>query len=591
MKQFINYIIILIGIIYASGCANISNSLSGGAKDTIAPVILKEIPMYDEKNVTAKQIEITFNEYVKIKDRTSFIVSPPLKSAPVIFTRGKRVIAQYDSTLNQNTTYLFDFGSAIVDLNEGNPLGDYRLRFSTGDIIDSLHLSGRARHAFTFDSVKNMKILLYKDNTDSLPFTTPPDAVALVSQRGFFVVDALKDQPYRIIAVEDKNNNNIYDAGEMVGFLDSMMRPVTFGSDTMTVGDYERDSISTFDYLPLVRIFQENINRQYLVEYKREQERKVVLYFAQHYPEIHSIDFFSSDSVALDSEKIIVEKSFFGDTVTYWFANDSVPPKMYAEIVYVKPDSTDVDMPTNAMLRFKDFVKQDNVNRKSKKNDKEEKDEIPKLQVATRVNETRVMETGFNLVFNAPLTNIDYEKISLYKMDEEGKNPKKIAFEINPDTSNLCNYVFNTDKWESGLIYNVEFLAGAFKDIYNLENDSVNKKIQTPNIDKFSTIQLDFTNVECNYIVQLMQNNKTVQTKQTDKNGILTISFIVPDTYSIKIIEDKNNNNRWDTGSLKKRLQPERVKLYKLADGKTTLKLRQGWENVLPIDVKELFAE
>jgi hypothetical protein len=581
----------LISVVCASNCANISNSLSGGAKDTIAPVVLKEIPKYDDTNVNVKQIEITFNEYVKIKDRKNFIVSPPLKSAPVIFTRSKRVIVQFDSVLNENTTYLFDFGNAIVDLNEGNPLGDYRLRFSTGNIVDSLHLSGRARHAFSLDSVKNMKVLLYKSDTDSLPFTTLPDAVAVVSEKGFFVADALKSLPYRVVAVEDKNSNNIYDAGEMVGFLDSMIMPVSFSSDTMTVGDYERDSISTFDYLPLVRIFQENINKQYLIEYKREQERKVVLYFAQHYPEIHSIDFFNSDSVAFDSEKIITEKSFFGDTLTYWFAHDSVPSKMYSKIVYTKPDSIGNDVPTEVILRFKDFVKTENINRKSRKGDSDEKPETPKLQIATRVNETLVMETGFNLVFTAPLTKINYEKINLYQMDEEGKNPKKVAFEITPDTSNLCNYVFNSDKWESGLTYDVEFLTGAFSDIYNLENDSVRKKIQTPNTDKFSTIKLEFTNVECNYIVQLIRSKRVVQTKHIDNNGTLTVSFVEPDTYSIKIIEDKNNNKRWDTGSLKERRQPERIKLYRLEDGKTQIKFRQGWENVLPTDVKNLFDE
>ncbi|MDR1985314.1 MAG: Ig-like domain-containing protein [Prevotellaceae bacterium] len=590
MKKIANYIIILISVMCVSNCANMSNSLSGGPKDTTAPVILKEIPKYDDINVSTKQVEITFNEYVKIKDSKTFIVSPPLKSAPTIFTRGKRVIAQFDSALNQNTTYLFDFGNAIVDLNESNPLGDYRLRFSTGDFVDSLHLSGRARHAFTFDSVKNMKVMLYKDDVDSLPFTTLPDAVANISNRGFFVVDALKSQPYRVITIEDKNNNNIYDAGEMVGFLDSMIIPVTFGSDTMTVGDYERDSISAFKYLPLVRIFQENINKQYLSEYKRDQERKVTLHFAQRYPEIHSIDFFDSDSVAFDSEKIITEKSFFCDTVTYWFTNDSLPAKMYAKIVYTKPDSVGNDVPTEATLRFKDFVKIDNKNRKPKRGE-DTKDETPKLQIAVRVNETLVMETGLDLIFNAPLTKIDYEKINFYQFDDEGKNPKKTSFEITSDTSNLCRYVFNADKWESGLTYDIEFLSGAFSDIYNLQNDSVRKKIQTPNIDKFSTINLDFTNVECNYIVHLIRNKRTVQTKQIDHNGILTISFIEPDTYSIKIIEDKNNNKRWDTGSLKERRQPERVKLYELEDGKTTIKLRQGWENGLTVDIKKIFSE
>jgi hypothetical protein len=132
-------------------------------------------------------------------------------------------------------------------------------------------------------------------------------------------------------------------------------------------------------------------------------------------------------------------------------------------------------------------------------------------------------------------------------------------------------------------------LAGAFLDIYNLENDSVRKKIQTPNIDKFSSITLSFTNVECNYIVQLLKDKKVIQSKQMNENGDLAISFIDPDTYSLKIIEDKNNNKHWDTGSLKERQQPERVKLYKLDDGKTTIKLRQGWENVLPIDMKTFF--
>ena len=576
-------------IICASNCANESKSISGGPKDTIPPVVLRELPVNDAKNVSVKRVEITFNEYVKIKDAKSFIVSPPLKSSPTIFTRGKRVIVQYDSTLNENTTYLFDFGSSIVDLNEGNPLGDYRLRFSTGDIVDSLHLSGRARHAFTFDSVRNMKIMLYASDVDSLPFTKMPDAVARISQRGFFVVHALKNQPYRAVAIEDKNNNNLYDAGEMVGFLDSMLMPINFSADTMSVSNYERDTFSVFAHLPLIRIFQENINKQYLSEYKRDQERKVTLSFAQRYPEIHSIAFYGSDSIALDSAKIIREKTFFGDTVTYWLTHDSVPEKMYGKIVYIKPDSTGNNVPSETTIKFKDFAKAETVKRKSRK-DEEQKDETPKLQIATKVSETLVMETGLDLIFNAPLTKINHEKINVYAFDEEGKNPKKIPFSIRADSTNLCVYNIQANKWDSGLTYDVEFLAGAFSDIYKLENDSVRKKIQTPNIDKFSLMKLDFQNTEYNYIVQLLRNKRVVQTKQINHNGTITFSFIEPDIYSLKIIEDKNSNGRWDTGSLKQRLQPERVQMYRFEDGKTQIKLRQGWENTLLVDINKLFA-
>ena len=590
MKNLVNYIVILIIIVFASNCASESKSLSGGPKDTIPPVVLKEFPAYDATDVSVKRIEITFNEYVKIKDAKSFIVSPPLKSSPIITTRGKRVIVQFDSTLNENTTYLFDFGNSIVDLNESNPLGDYRLRFSTGDIIDSLHISGLARHAFTFDSVKNMKVMLYKSDVDSLPFTTTPDAVAHVSNRGFFVAEALKNQPYRVIAIEDKNNNNIYDAGEMVGFIDSMIMPLNFSADTMTVGAYERDTSSAFDHLPLIRIFQENINKQYLNDYKREQERKIILSFAQRNPEIRSMIFYSNDSVALDSTKIISEKTFFGDTITYWFTHDSIPAKMYGKIVYMRPDTTGKDAPTETTIRFKDFIKIETTSRKSRRGE-EQKEETPKLQIATKVNETLVMEIGFELIFNAPLTKINREKINLYEFDDEGKNPKKVSFSLTADTANLCIYKFQANKWESGLAYDVEFLTGAFSDIYNLENDSVRKRIQTPNIDKFSILELNFKNTENNYIIQLLRNKKVVQTKQINYDGAVKFSFIEPDMYSIRIIEDKNNNGRWDTGSLQQRLQPERVKMYRFEDGKNSINLRQGWENIMLVDVKQLFSQ
>ena len=585
MKKFIAYITILIAIICASNCANMSPSLGGGPKDTIPPIVLKEIPRTNDTNVNIKRVEITFDEYVKIKDAKDFIVSPPLKSSPQLFTRGKRVIAQFDSALNENTTYLFDFGSAIVDLNEGNPLGNYRLIFSTGNVLDSLHFSGRARHAFTFDSVKNMKVLLYSSDVDSLPFTTQPDAVSRVSNRGFFVVDALKNQPYRIIALEDKNNNNIYDADEMVGFLDSMITPISFSADTMNISSYELDTTSNFEYLPLIRIFQENINKQYLSDYKRDQERKAVLSFAQRNAEILSIAFLNSDSIAIDSTKIITETSFFGDTITYWFAVDSVPQKMHGKIVYMKPDSIGNEVPTETILRFKDFVKPN-----PKKPKKGEEEETPKLQIAIRANENLVIENGFDLVFNAPLTKMDYEKINLYEFDE-AQNSKLVPFEIIADSSNLCQYIFQADTWKSETTYEAEFLSGAFTDIYNLENDSVRKRIQTPDPEKFSSIILTFTNVECNYIVQLMKGKRIVQTKQMNQNGNLAISFIAPETYSLRIIEDNNNNNRWDEGSLKERRQPERVKMYKLDDGQTTIKLRQGWENVLPIDLKTFFDD
>jgi hypothetical protein len=201
------------------------------------------------------------------------------------------------------------------------------------------------------------------------------------------------------------------------------------------------------------------------------------------------------------------------------------------------------------------------------------------------------METGMDLIFKAPLTEINREKIHFYQLGEDGKPVAELPFSIAGDTSNLCRYVFNTDKWDTGVSYNVEFLAGAFSDIYKLQNDSVAKRIQTPNTDKFSIIIVESKNVQCNYILQLLNGKKVVQTKQINKDGSVKISFVEPGTYTLKIIEDKNNNGRWDTGSLRERRQPERVKLYRLDDGQTAIKMRQGWENTIQIDMKKFWED
>ena len=60
-------------------------------------------------------------------------------------------------TLKENTTYALNFGSAVRDNNEGNPLNSLRYVFSTGPEIDSLVVSG-----YTADSYKADRSVLFK---------------------------------------------------------------------------------------------------------------------------------------------------------------------------------------------------------------------------------------------------------------------------------------------------------------------------------------------------------------------------------------------------------------------------------------------
>ena len=96
---------------------------SGGPRDTIPPVIVRSSPENYSTNFTGDEIEIRFDEYIKLKDLTKeLIISPPMKYTPIItpLSTSKTLKIKLIDTLKPNTTYSFNFGKSIVDNNEGN---------------------------------------------------------------------------------------------------------------------------------------------------------------------------------------------------------------------------------------------------------------------------------------------------------------------------------------------------------------------------------------------------------------------------------------------------------------------------------------
>lgn len=67
---------------------------------------------------------------------------------------GHRVLVEFFDTLRENTTYTIDFGDAIVDNNEDNPLGNFAYAFSTGEHIDTMEVSGAVLSADNLEPVR-----------------------------------------------------------------------------------------------------------------------------------------------------------------------------------------------------------------------------------------------------------------------------------------------------------------------------------------------------------------------------------------------------------------------------------------------------
>jgi hypothetical protein len=208
-----------------SGCAQIG-SPTGGPKDTLPPTLLKAQPSVKSVNVTGNKITFNFDEYVEVKEiQTNLIVSPQPKKAPEVTYKLKTITVKLKDTLMPNTTYAFNFGNAIADVNEGNVLRDFNYVFSTGPAIDSLTLSGTVTLAETGKSDSSLVVLLYRQAHDSAVTKRKPDYIARINGKGRFQFTNLPADEFKVYALKDGDGGKTYNSPtELFAFADQPLR-------------------------------------------------------------------------------------------------------------------------------------------------------------------------------------------------------------------------------------------------------------------------------------------------------------------------------------------------------------------------------
>ncbi|MEO6253799.1 MAG: Ig-like domain-containing protein [Ferruginibacter sp.] len=216
-----------------AGCAQIG-SPTGGPKDSIPPRIVSASPKLSSTNVSGNKITLTFNEYVEIKDaQTNVVISPYPKKTPTIDSKLKTVTVKLKDSLLPNTTYSINFGNAIVDINEGNPLKDFTYVFSTGNQIDSLELTGKILLAETGRSDSTLIAMLYRNTDDSAVQKRKPDYVTKLSGDGSFSFINLPPGNFKVYALKDGDGGKTYNSRkEIFAFSDAT---VTISENTAPV--------------------------------------------------------------------------------------------------------------------------------------------------------------------------------------------------------------------------------------------------------------------------------------------------------------------------------------------------------------------
>ena len=206
-------------------CANIG-SPEGGPRDYTPPQVMKTTPAAGALNFKGNKVEITFDEIVNLKEQQKkVVISPAPKTQPLIRTVGKKVTIEFRDELEENTTYVIDFSNAIEDNNEGNQMDGYSFAFSTGDVIDTLAVSGIVLRANDLEPMQHVLVGLHS-NLDDTAFTRLPlERVSRTNDLGKFTIRNLKAGTYHVFAINDVDGDYRMARTEDIAFLDTLVVP------------------------------------------------------------------------------------------------------------------------------------------------------------------------------------------------------------------------------------------------------------------------------------------------------------------------------------------------------------------------------
>ena len=584
--------LVLGAMMFPSGCANTTTPPTGGPKDTIPPVLLKTAPLPGTVNVPTHktQIKFTFDEYVVVKDPNNIFLSPPLEKKPKYKMQGKSLVVSFESDLDSNTTYTLDITGAVADNNEGNFFEGFTLVFSTGDQIDSMGMTGLVQDCNTLKPIKGATVLLYKDHADSAVFLHRPNAAAKTDEWGFFSLRNIQDTVYRVYAIRDANNNNIYEPDqESIAFLDEPYRPVTVFNDSL----YEFKKFNMKDTaLCLARkndvelnVFREKPSKQFIVKKERVGLRTAFLTFMAPGVNIHSMKV-----KGLPAEKLISQINPQKDSLELW-VNDQrkMPDTLFLDINYDKTDTLGELVPTDETVKLALSKEMRAELQKSSQRNVKHEDTIAVFKSVA--DPTTVEQYGFRLEFKYPLIQEAWDSLTFWSVNPR-QQEKKEKFKVSRDPDNLRLYtVMPTEKLMQGFDYHLKIPYRKFRDVNGYYNDSTELKVTLPNDEKLSSISMELSHVGKNrYIVDLLteKRDKVIRSFIVESDQTVLFPYVKAGKYCVRITEDRNSNGLVDTGNVLEHRQPEKVRFFKIKD-QFLIDIPERTEYVQQIVLEELF--
>ena len=520
LKQFVGFIcVILFYTLIVSSCAQVA-APPGGKKDTLAPKIISSIPTQKSKNYTGRKIELTFNEYVDVKNiNQELLVTPSIGFYETkINPKGLSIVL--DSSLQKNTTYTFNFRNAVSDISERNIAKNVKVVFSTGNLIDSLSIKGNVKNLDNHKNVENALVALYPFN-DTLSIE--------------------KIKPYYFTKTDTSGNYHLENIAAGKYFMSSF---IDINNNLLVNTNKEPYDIISNKYIDLQKsienqnfqVSQQNVDS--LKIQKTTTTAKTILYdFNRGLKDVSITSLVSKD------EKYVYQIE----------NNQSV--RLYKS----KLNSNDTLYLT---LNITDSLgRQKNIKVKSKFREANKKEKIVKqsfnFNTYPKPTDRFSPVDSIQIDFQKPIAswNIDYIYFQIDSLHRIKLKENQVK--LNRYKNQLIIPFNYLPKEKVKLILE----KNAFVSIEQDSSDAYELEVLKEDVENYGLISGKLSNPKKNiqYIIQLINERDQSVAYQLIGNNSFTFQYILPETYLIKVVEDTNADLYWTPGNLKTFTRPERI--------------------------------
>jgi uncharacterized protein (DUF2141 family) len=519
-------------LILALSCATIS-SPTGGPQDEDPPILISSRPDSAQRNFQGRDIQLTFNELLKLENpKEEIIITPSLGKRTKFILKDERVTIEPELPFRENTTYTISFREGIQDATEGNAPEDLRLAFSTGPDLDTLSISGTIRDALKEAIPENITVALYEADTFDIFQHTPDYFTKSKKKDGTFRITNLKPGNYRIYAFDDKNKNlKVESQSEAFGFSS---QPISLQNNAQNI----------------------------TIAMARVDSRPLKLTSVRTMADINTLRF----NKPVSSYKItppVPVLTTFGTTqsevIAYYPASSNPSDSLSVSLSAL--DSLDQRLDTTIYL---------------KRTDRERIEESFAAKTTQPLYNGETGEFEFKVTFNKHIRAFTNDSIYILS-DTSTVIPVDLNLAQLDTARKQLAYKQKLQVKDSLIAPLLRLGKAAFISIDNDSSRNQSLDVEALYQHTTATLLIEVVTDQKNYIIQLLDTQGNIVASATNDPKPV-FRFLKPQTLTLRAIIDTNGNGKWDTVNYLTNREAERAVYYLNSEKKTAIPLRANWE-------------